>query len=95
VVSLASLTLMDSFFTIAFASFVEGQHDFSQTFSGWLKVSLSLFFWNASQVAYRLLGCRQGQRFTSRSMYAYSFIPLIPTNISVRSCFYANHLARA
>jgi hypothetical protein len=52
-VSLASLTLMDSFFTIAFASFVEAQHDFSQTFSGWLKVSLSLFIWNASQVAYR------------------------------------------
>jgi hypothetical protein len=39
---------MDSFFVIAFASFVETQHDFSQTFSGWLKVSLSLFFWNAS-----------------------------------------------
>ena len=42
-VSQASLTLMDSFFIIAFASFVEAQHDFSQTFSGWLKVSLSLF----------------------------------------------------
>ena len=42
-VTLASLTLMDSFFVIAFASFVEGQHDFSQSFSGWLKVSLSLF----------------------------------------------------
>jgi hypothetical protein len=52
-VSLAILTLIDSFFIIAFASFVEVQHDFSQTFSGWLKVSLSLFFWNASQVAYR------------------------------------------
>jgi hypothetical protein len=34
---------MNSFFTIAFASFVEAQHDFSQTFSGWLKVYLSLF----------------------------------------------------
>ena len=44
---------MDSFFVIAFASFVEAQHDFSQTFSGWLKVPLSLLFWNASQVAYR------------------------------------------
>jgi hypothetical protein len=44
-VSLAILTLIDSFFIIAFASFVEVQHDFSQTFSGWLKVSLSLFFW--------------------------------------------------
>ena len=41
-VSLASLTLMDSFFIIAFASFVEAQQDFSQTFSGWLKVYLSL-----------------------------------------------------
>jgi hypothetical protein len=37
-VSLEYLTLMDSFFVIAFASFVEAQHDFSQTFSGWLKV---------------------------------------------------------
>lgn len=37
------LTLMNSFFTIAFASFVEAQHDFSQTFSDWLKVYLSLF----------------------------------------------------
>jgi hypothetical protein len=44
---------MDSFFIIAFASFVEAQYDFSQTFSGWLKVRLSLFFWNTSQVDYR------------------------------------------
>jgi hypothetical protein len=41
-VSLAILTLMDSFFIVAFASFVEAQCEFSQTFSGWLKVSLSL-----------------------------------------------------
>ena len=33
---------MDSFFIIALASFVEAQQDFSQTFSGWLKVYLSL-----------------------------------------------------
>ena len=32
---------MFSFFTIAFASFVEAQHDFSQPFSDWLKVCLS------------------------------------------------------
>lgn len=51
-VSLAILTLIDSFFIIAFASFAEAQHDFSQTFSGWLKVFLS-FFSNASQVVYR------------------------------------------
>lgn len=36
--STVSLNLMSSFFTIAFASFVETQHDFSQTFSAWLKV---------------------------------------------------------
>jgi hypothetical protein len=42
---LASL-ILDSFFVIAFASFVEAQDDFSQTFSGWLKVPLPLFFWN-------------------------------------------------
>lgn len=49
--SVASLTLSSSFFIIAFASFVEAQHDFSQTFSAWLKVSFC--FWNVSRVAYR------------------------------------------
>lgn len=44
---------MYSFFIIAFASFVEGQHDFSQTFSGWLKVSRFLIFRKAFRVAYR------------------------------------------
>lgn len=86
--------LMDSFFIIAFASFVEAQQDFSENFSGWLKVSLSLFL-ECFASCLLLLGCRQGQRFTSRSTNAYSFVPLIPTNISVRSCFFANHLARA
>lgn len=37
----ADLTRMDSFFTIAFASFVEAQHDFTLSFSGWLKVLFS------------------------------------------------------
>jgi hypothetical protein len=44
---------LGSFFVIAFASFVEAQQDFSQTFSGWLKVPPYIFFWNASQVAHR------------------------------------------
>lgn len=35
-----SLTLLDSFFAIAFASYVESQKDFSQTFSEWLQVRL-------------------------------------------------------
>ena len=34
---------MYSFFTIAFASFVDGQQDFSQSFSDWLKVCLLRF----------------------------------------------------
>ena len=41
-VTIADLALMYSFFTIAFASFVETQHDFSQSFSDWLKVRPSL-----------------------------------------------------
>lgn len=40
--SAMSLNITSSFFTIAFASFVETQHDFSETFSGWLKVFFSL-----------------------------------------------------
>ena len=37
-VTYADLALMFSFFTIVFASFVETQDDFSQSFSDWLKV---------------------------------------------------------
>ncbi len=40
-VTAADLALLFSFFTIAFATFVEAQHDFSQSFSDWLKVCLS------------------------------------------------------
>ncbi|KAI9463218.1 inositol hexakisphosphate-domain-containing protein [Lactarius psammicola] len=38
----AAKALEKYFFTIAFASFVEAQHDFSQSFSDWLKVFLFL-----------------------------------------------------
>lgn len=41
-VTVADLALMCSFFTIVFASFVETQDDFSQSFSDWLKVRPSL-----------------------------------------------------
>ena len=50
------LVSMYSFFTIAFASFVEAQHDFSQPFSDWLKVRLSHC---PLQVAYRRLDVGQ------------------------------------
>jgi hypothetical protein len=48
-VAVADLASMYSFFTIAFASFVESQHDFSQSFSDWLKVRFSRW---PLQVAY-------------------------------------------
>jgi len=35
------LTSLDSFFVIAFASYVESQTDFSQTFFEWLQVCCS------------------------------------------------------
>ncbi|KAF8492621.1 inositol hexakisphosphate-domain-containing protein [Russula emetica] len=39
----AGKALEKYFFTIAFASFVEAQQDFSQTFSGWLKARTEIF----------------------------------------------------
>ena len=39
----ARMTLLDSFFVIAFASYVESQTDFKQTFYEWLQVCPSNF----------------------------------------------------
>lgn len=46
-VIVANLTRMSSFFTLAFASFVEAQHDLNMSFSDWLQVlvsSLGVYF---------------------------------------------------
>lgn len=65
VVIIANLTCMSSFFTLAFASFVEVQHDFNMSFSDWLQVlvsSLGVYF-----ELLTLLGYRKGRRSTSGS----------------------------
>lgn len=71
-VAAADLASMSSFFTIAFASFVEAQHDFSQSFSDWLKVRPSLALSLASCL--RSPRRRQERRFTSMSIMAYSLL---------------------
>jgi hypothetical protein len=73
------LTPLNSFFSIAFASFVEAHHDFSQSFSSWLKVHL--FSWSPSRVAYRLW-IRRGQRFTSKPQTAHSCVTHLHEKIS-------------
>jgi hypothetical protein len=77
----ADLTRMSSFFTIAFASFVEAQGDFTLCFSDWLKVLL--FSRSVLLVAHcRCVVCRQGRRFTSQPPTVYSHTPLIPMKFS-------------
>jgi hypothetical protein len=87
-VATADLASMYSFFTIAFASFVEAQHDFSQSFSDWLKVRLSRY---PLRVAYRRLDVgKNGDLQVSPpwliSLYAHS------QTIIVKSCSFASRM---
>jgi hypothetical protein len=74
------LTRMNSFFTIAFASFVEAQDDFSLCFSDWLKVLV--FSWRVFRVAHCRCEYRQGRRFTSRPPIPLFHTPLSSWNLS-------------
>ena len=81
---------MYSFFTIAFASFAEAQHDFSQSFSDWLKVSLSH---RPLQVAYCWVDVgKNGDLQVSLSQSSLIGC-CIHSQIIAKSCFFASHMA--
>ena len=84
---------MSSFFTLAFASFVEAQHEFNMSFSDWLKVLI--FSWSALRVAYRLWVVGKDGNLQVGHGDSVRFCSAHSHGILAKSCFYAGHMGRA
>jgi hypothetical protein len=92
-VIVANLSHTGSFFTLAFASFVEAQNNFDMSFSDWLKV---LIF---SRRTFRVAnGCwfvgKDGNLQVSHRG-SLCFCSAHFHEILAKSCFFVDHMARA
>lgn len=67
------LIWVSSFFIIAFASYVDGSEDFSQSFSDWLKVSHDCLQEAAQYSHSRNADSRRGRRSGSKSCFVTAF----------------------
>lgn len=84
---------MSSFFTLAFASFVEAQHDFNMSFSDWLKVQI--FSWSALRVTYRRWVAGKDGNLQVGHGDSVRFCSSHSHENLAKSCFYAGHMEHA